>query len=180
MEIWKDIPRYEGYYQVSNLGRVKSLKRYQSPYETILKQPYNDGGYHIVSVWIKSKGEIFRVHRLIAQAFIPNPHNKPHINHKDGDKTNNHIDNLEWCTHLENMRHAFKTNLVPTQHKIILVDEDGNKTSYRSKAQTGLGIGRCKGYIWERLRSGKTTAVSPNGKVYTIIEIKGKNWRNGE
>jgi len=68
-------------------------------------------GYYMVTLSKNNKQNPKRVHRLIAEMFIPNPYNKPHVNHKDGDKLNNNIKNLEWCTHLENMQHAFRTGL---------------------------------------------------------------------
>lgn len=103
-EIWKDITNYEGLYQVSNFGRVKSLKRIRksknnSPSivnERILSQK-NTKGYKSVSLSKNSKLKTFSVHRLVAQSFLDNPNNLPQINHKDENKTNNMVDNLEWC-----------------------------------------------------------------------------------
>lgn len=103
-EIWKDIEGYEGLYQVSNLGRIKSLERYvwnRFSYilvkERILKQSNDKYGYCIISLNKNNKGKVFKVHRLVAQAFIPNSLNAPQVNHKDEDKKNNYVDNLEWC-----------------------------------------------------------------------------------
>ena len=101
MEEWRAVPGYEGLYEVSSYGRVKSLKRYKSNNggiplikERILK-PYNDKkGY--LNVRLRNKN--FKVHRLVAQAFIPNPNNLPQVNHKNEDKSDNRVDNLEWCT----------------------------------------------------------------------------------
>lgn len=115
MEIWKDIAGYEGLYQVSNLGRVKSLERDtkrarpQHIQERILKQ--RNGEYLMVYLADAGKYEARLVHRLVAQAFISNPDNKPIVNHIDGNKYNNRADNLEWCTHKENVIHAFVTGL---------------------------------------------------------------------
>ena len=93
-EIWKDIVGYEGLYQVSNLGRVKSLKYGK---EKILK-PANIGrGYLKVNIWKNGEQNQYLVHRLVGQSFIPNPNNLPEINHRDEDKTNNRVENLEWC-----------------------------------------------------------------------------------
>ena len=96
-EMWKDIEEYNGEYQVSNLGRVKSFKNNK---EKLLKPFFtktNQEGYLVVNLCQNNKRKIKLVHRLVAEAFIPNPNNFPFINHKDEDKTNNNVDNLEWC-----------------------------------------------------------------------------------
>jgi len=109
-EIWKAVADSNGEYHISNHGRVKS---YKCGKERILK-PYLLGGglpYYAYSLHIKNKRKICKVHRLVALAFIPNPDNKPQVNHKDGNKLNNHIDNLEWMTSKENHQHAWDTGL---------------------------------------------------------------------
>lgn len=93
-EIWKDIEGYEGLYQVSNLGRVKSLNYSRTGKEGILKPNPTKRGYIIVEL----KSKPFQVHRLVAQAFIPNPNNLPQVNHIDENTSNNIVSNLEWCT----------------------------------------------------------------------------------
>jgi hypothetical protein len=110
-EIWKDIPGFENLYQVSNLGRVKSLpklhKLKNSSYtskERLLKQHKNNQGYLRVNL---NKKRCF-VHRLVAQAFIPNINNKPFINHIDCNPLNNNVNNLEWCTPQENVDYMIK------------------------------------------------------------------------
>lgn len=119
MEEWKDIIGYEGYYQVSNHGRVRGVDR--SVYS-------NNGGYRfckgrLLTVTKKQNGYIraeltkcnrkrkILVHRLVASAFIPNPSSKKYINHINGDKADNRVENVEWCTHQENMQHALATGL---------------------------------------------------------------------
>lgn len=104
-ETWKDIKGYEGLYQISNLGDVKRISSGK-----ILK-PYSHNGYIRVALSKDNTPKHMDIHRLIAQAFIPNPENKPEINHKDGNKENNSIQNLEWCTRKENMSHAKKMGL---------------------------------------------------------------------
>lgn len=106
-EIWKDIPNFEGLYQVSNLGNVRVLDRYVNSAirnndkvkrkGKILKQ-YNKRGYLQVSLIKNYKRYYFTVHRLVAMAFLPNPDNLPQINHKDENPLNNNLSNLEWCT----------------------------------------------------------------------------------
>lgn len=103
MEEWKDIKGYDGLYQVSNLGRVKSLGNDKSRKEKILKAETTKGGYLRVNLYKKMKGKHMLIHRMVADAFIPNPENKPYIDHIDGNPFNNSIDNLRWCTHKENM-----------------------------------------------------------------------------
>ena len=106
-EIWKDIAGYEGLYQVSNLGRVRSVERvvlmkdgkYRKTYPFIRKQRVKNNGYYQVNLSKYGSIRWFSVHRLVAQAFIPNPNNYTHINHKDENKDNNIVENLEWCTH---------------------------------------------------------------------------------
>ena len=112
IEEWRDIPGYEGYYQVSNLGRVKGLSRWingnKQGYTTehILKEGKNKG-YCRVTLSVDTKHKNFSVHRLVAIAFIPNPNNYPQINHKDGNKANNIVTNLEWCNASQNNFHKF-------------------------------------------------------------------------
>ena len=109
-EIWKDIEGFEGLYQVSNLGRIKCLEhkcpgRYgnlRTVKEHIMSYTRGNKGYIHVTLSNKDRGKTFLVHRLVANAFVPNPENKPIVNHKDEDKTNNRADNLEWCTSLYN------------------------------------------------------------------------------
>jgi hypothetical protein len=118
MEIWKDIEEND-YYQVSNLGRVKSKSRKvpHSKYgevsvkERILKPAKDGKGYFRVALAKGRTLKTYKVHRLVAKSFIDNPENKPQVNHIDGNKTNNHYSNLEWCTNQENAIHAAKNGL---------------------------------------------------------------------
>lgn len=98
MEQWKDIEGYEGKYQVSNEGRVKSLNYHQQGIEQVLRLSTSDRGYKRVALQKDGKCKLELVHRLVAKAFIPNPNNYPIINHKDENTSNNFVDNLEWCT----------------------------------------------------------------------------------
>lgn len=111
-EIWKDIDGYEGKYQISNLGRVKSLQRWSGTKfynrEYILNNYVNKkNGYVYVYLTKNNKSKNIRLHRLVAQAFIPNPNNYLYINHKDCDRTNNNVENLEWCTASYNVKYSF-------------------------------------------------------------------------
>jgi hypothetical protein len=112
-EIWKDIEGFEKQYRVSNFGRIKR-KRYKVKNgggyyflkERIKKPQMNWKGYLFIVIKIGETAKNLKVHRLVAQAFIENPYNKPTVNHKDNNKLNNHVSNLEWMTYYENMRHA--------------------------------------------------------------------------
>lgn len=110
-EIWKDVKDYEKLYWVSNLGNVKSKKKK-------LKPILNKRGYYKVELSKNGKQKRYFIHRLVAINFIDNPYNKEQVNHKDGCKTNNCVDNLEWCTNLENQRHAIKNGLVNKEQRI--------------------------------------------------------------
>lgn len=110
-EVWKDIGDYNGLYQVSNYGRVKSSGKKSNHKGAIILKQATIQGYKMVTLTKNSKGKMFKVHRLVALAFIPNPENKPQVNHIDGNKNNNHVSNLEWCTAKENCFHAEKLKL---------------------------------------------------------------------
>ena len=116
-EEWRPIAEFKGEYEVSNLGRVRSMKRYGGMVGRIMpqtRQPSGRGGkltYYAVMLHMNNKPYCRKVHRLVAEAFIPNPDNLPQINHKDGCKTNNVATNLEWCTAKANTIHAWQTGL---------------------------------------------------------------------
>ena len=126
-EIWKPIKGFEGLYEVSNLGRIKALKRKKNcnkgwgwVKEHIMKQTTANSEYYRVPLTNKEHiKKYYLVHRLVAIAFIPNPKEWPQVNHIDGNKLNNKVENLEWCTRQENIRHAYKIGLNPSKRKII-------------------------------------------------------------
>lgn len=127
-EIWKDIPGYEGRYQVSNLGRVKSLDYWRTGKAQIMKAK-NHAGYCRVVLWKDGKAKEICVHRLVSLVFIPNPENKPYVNHIDGDRRNNKTENLEWVTAQEN-----------TIHSVTVLGNNPNKWSSTPiiDAETGM------------------------------------------
>lgn len=135
-EQWKPIKGFEGLYEVSNTGKVKSVKRTityektgktQTTHEKILTlisskltERHPKPMYH-VELWKDNKRTVKMIHRLVAEAFIPNPEGKPQINHKDGNRDNNCVTNLEWCTCSENSLHAYRTGLAkPKRTKPII------------------------------------------------------------
>lgn len=109
-EIWKDIPGYEGLYQAGSEGNIRSIKNNRF-YGRIL-HTYDDctRGYLKLTMYNDKGKNSEKVHRVIAYAFIPNPENKPHINHKNGNRTDNRASNLQWCTNAENAKHGFVVN----------------------------------------------------------------------
>lgn len=133
-EIWKDIKGYEGYYQISNFGNVKSLgikNKNQYKSERIKKPMISNKGYYYVDLYLHEEKERMSIHRLVAEAFIPNPLNKPCVNHIDGNKKNNHINNLEWVTYKENTQHAWKNHLFTKDGLEIRGKKIGIKTKER-------------------------------------------------
>lgn len=153
-EIWKDIVGYEGLYQVSNTGKVKSLKRkvyagrgkMRWQYERILSENKTNGnGYKIVSLNKEGKSQNKYIHRLVAEMFLTNPYNYKYINHKDENKSNNSVDNLEFCTAQYNstynnlhIRNGLKNRNNKYSKKIIQLDNDGNIIKeYKSIKEAG-------------------------------------------
>lgn len=122
IEVWKAIKKFDELYQVSNLGRVKSIDRYvkgsrdgvQFKPGVELTQKISNNGYARVHIRCGKINSYPLVHRLVAEAFLENPDNLPQINHRDGNKLNNSVDNLEWCTAQYNVRHGLRNHLIPS------------------------------------------------------------------
>jgi len=157
-EIWMPIHNYEGLYDISSFGRVRIVRKCKvkssgNCYLNKIKTPglsKRGKGYFYVNL---SKGGVkktMRHHRLVALAFIPNPENKPEVNHKDGNSRNNNVENLEWCTELENVKHAWETGLSncigknhPKSKPIIQMDLNGveiKRWESACEAQRAMGI----------------------------------------
>lgn len=115
-EVWKDIEGYEGLYQVSNLGRIKRVET-----DRILKACKDKGGYLRVNLSKNSVTSTNTLHRLVAEAFIPNTDNKPEVNHIDEDKTNNSINNLEWSTRKYNLNHGTRNKRISKTQSIPII-----------------------------------------------------------
>ena len=157
-EIWKDVEGWEGLYKVSNTGRVKSLQLRKG----ILKPFMTPDGYLRIGLYDgkNKRRKTILVHRLVARAFLPSPPKKlkVEINHVDGDKENNYVENLEWVTHADNMRHAYKNKLIPNGRtrgvSVVAYNSDlqlvGTFDAI-SIASEKLGIGR--GGIWRSCNS---------------------------
>lgn len=126
MEEWRDIKGYEGLYQVSNAGRVRSLDREVKG--KFLKGKvlscYSKHTYPVVALCNAEGKKCVRVHRIVAEAFLENYYNLPEVNHIDGNKNNNCVENLEWCTRTENVNHAWRTGLMsaPPAEEMIEVE----------------------------------------------------------
>ena len=135
MEEWKWIDGYEGEYQVSTKGNIKSFKKYK---EGIILKPKKDGKDKYLMICLSNNGsqKYYLIHRLVAQAFIQNPNNKEEVNHIDGNKKNNNVENLEWVTHSENIRHAFENNLTDTEIGVYIVDVFTGKIIKHTKSIT--------------------------------------------
>jgi DNA-binding CsgD family transcriptional regulator len=126
-----DIPGYEGLYAATEDGRIWSYpKSYSSRYGKWLKQTANPRGYLMVGLYKNRRAKRWTVHRLVALTYIPSLDGKPQLNHKDGNKTNNTVGNLEWCTNRENYLHADKLGLIKqyTERQILIRQENGRRT----------------------------------------------------
>lgn len=107
LEIWKSIFGYEGFYEVSNLGNIKSLNYHNTKQEKILKPKRDKDGYLLIILSKNNKQRTFKIHRLVAEAFIPNTENKPQVDHKNKERDDNRVENLQWLTASENNKKGF-------------------------------------------------------------------------
>ena len=174
VEIWKDIPNYEGLYQVSNFGNVKSIERrtltkagWSFRVNEIILNKGKSLAYENVTLSKNSKTKTIRVHRLVADAFIPNTENRPQVNHIDGNGSNNHYSNLEWSTSSQNIQHSYDKLGRQSPNK----GKSGVKM-YNSKRVFCTTLGR----YWESanlaelelgISSGKVTAVCRGERNHT-------------
>ena len=177
-EIWKDIIGYENLYQISSLGRVKSLGNGGSnaSKERILKYG-NVRGYHKVTLCKQGKQKHFFVHRLVAMTFLPNPDNLSEVNHRDEQKTNNCISNLEWVTHKENSNYGTRNERIGKLHSIIKI---GNQYANKPIVQYDLNykiIG-----IWESIKQASEILGINNSNITQCLKgkyktAKGYKWK---
>ena len=151
-EVWKDIKGYEGYYQVSNLGRVRSLDRtvrvcgggIRKVKGRLLIPQLSGRGYFAVALWKNNKEKSATVHRLVINSFVPKTEGKEGVNHRDGNKQNNYLENLERCSQSENCSHAYRIGLrSPARSREISIRCARTGQRFRSmrEATRKLGIG---------------------------------------
>lgn len=181
-EQWKSVKNYEGLYEVSTLGRVRSIGKsfLMNNHGTmcmvkiqpkILEQRYHTAGYLLVNINKHKNQKTVRVHRLVAETFLPNPENKPFVNHKNGKKDDNRLDNLEWTTPSENNKHAYISGLCKHRGRskpVAQKDDFGNiinifinariasvaigkgvESSRNIRNVCEKGYGHCGGYCWD-------------------------------
>ncbi|MDN6899557.1 NUMOD4 domain-containing protein [Oenococcus sicerae] len=163
-EIWKDIKGYEGLYQLSNLGRVKSLDKISNNghhlKKKMLKPIEDEYGYMHVILYKKNTKKIFRTHRLVAQEFISNPLSLPQINHKDERKSNNCVSNLEWVTVKQNMNYGTRNKraISNTCKPVVAIDKFGKKRTFKSIKQAAEVIGTASHNISATLHGHQQTS----------------------
>ena len=147
-EIWKDIDGFEGRYQVSNLGNVKN-------YRSVLKGGSFSNGYKFVNLTkAPYDSHNYLIHRLVAEAFIPNPLHLEVVNHLDGNKENNSVDNLEWCTAAQNIAHAIEIGLIESQCKIrrkVTISNSDQNITFNSMKECASFFGFKKSWLHDRL-----------------------------
>jgi hypothetical protein len=147
MEKWKDIANCKNSYLISNKGNVKSLIARANKKEFIMAINLDKDGYEVVGLFINKKKILKKVHRLVALAYIENPLNKPQVNHINGVKTDNDVNNLEWCTAKENIRHSFKTGLSKNhpgtdRYNSKLLDKDIVAIRRLGRVRTGVELAK--------------------------------------
>ena len=151
-EEWKDIEDYKGKYHISNLGRVKSLNYSNTGKEGIINAKDNGKGYLRVRLYKDGKRKWYRINRLVAQAFLPNPSNLPEVNHIDQDKHNNCVDNLEWCTTQYNVEYS-KAKAIIGINKI-----SGLIVEFSSLREASRQMGISQGHICDCLKGRRKSA----------------------
>ena len=176
-EEWRDVKGYEGMYQISNLGRFRSCSRmvknkhsYRPVKEKVLK-PFKWGSYMYVHLRSGEKLISRSVHRLVAEAFILNTHNKPEVNHIDGNKMNNCASNLEWCTSSENELHAARTGLINYARKRVrcVNTETGSVHAFDSCAAAARWLGLHRNTLYDKLKRSEVSSPA-RYKTYIIEE----------
>lgn len=163
--IWKDIEGYEGLYQINNCGVIKSTPRKGTRGGIIVQTP-DKNGYLCVGLNKNNKMKTYKVHRLVANAFISNPRGLPEVNHKDEIKTNNHVDNLEWCDHKYNSQYGTRGEKIgrALSKPVYSVDNDGTIEHFQSITEASKITGLYVQNICAALKG--VSACSGNRKWY--------------
>lgn len=179
-EIWKDIKGYEGIYQASSFGRIRTVEgktTYTQRHGTrhwksrILKGRGNNPitGAR-VNLWKNGKSKEYLVARIVATTFLGEPPKDFTVNHKDGNRFNNNIENLEWLSLADNIRHGFETGLYPQKSVLIKTTNEGTKIKFNSMTKVDVFLGRHKGYTSGRLKK-NCYLRDINGTLYEAIQI---------
>ena len=165
MEKWVDIIGYEGIYEVSDMGRVRSSKHKTTESERhgtrkwkqrILKQKISRDNNCRVDLWKRKQPQTFLVHRLVARAFIISVDGKDYVNHIDGNRLNNKVDNLEWCDHKENNNHALENGLMSANNFIVLEDlTNGELHRFTSYVKASEFLGRSHNFVSSAIKKGE-------------------------
>lgn len=185
-ETWKPIPGYEGIYEASNLGRIrtadgKTTSNARFPVrvweQRVLKPKIqtreNGRKDQRVNLWKDGEESTQLVARLVAMAFLPIPYDKMTVNHINGNPMDNRIENLEWCTIGENIRHGFATGLYKSSQKaVVLEDKDGNQIRFKSMSDANKYLGRCHSYVSEAI-SRCHYCYDIKGERYTVVLDEG-------
>ena len=177
MEEWRDIKGYEGKYMVSNLGRFKSLNYRRTGKEKILEGYPDKDGYLYVNLCKDGKGKQCMIHRLVAMAFIPNPDNLPEVNHKDEDKTNNRVENLEWCSRLYNNTYNGRAKKVGKKLRGRKQSEEHIKKRAEKTSKPVYSIDKESGLItyWESIREAENCTGISKGNICDCLKGRQKS-----
>lgn len=177
-EVWKDIPSYEGIYQASNFGNIRTVEgktTFTEKHGTrhwrqrTLKQKTDKQNSKRVTLWKDGKSKEHLVARLVAAAFHGLPPEGYTVNHIDGNRLNNCEGNLEWLSLGDNIRHGFENNLYSNQTSISVQSEDGITQEFRSMSSLDSFLGRRKGYTSNRLKKQRTNVVAASGEMFRVI-----------
>ncbi|WP_295723700.1 HNH endonuclease signature motif containing protein [uncultured Leptotrichia sp.] len=150
--MWKTINIFRNQFKINEKGEV-----YNTLTKHYIKGDINNFGYYRVCLWDNKQKKRFFRHRLVAEYFIPNPDNKQFVNHIDGDKSNNCVENLEWCNQSENEKHAYKVGLKPKQGLPFIIEfNDGTKKQYQDQYQAAEALNCSQALISKYLNKGVT------------------------